>query len=505
MNLPSTLRRTLVTGVMGLALVFPPVANTAEPRPPLKGGVEKSDRERQREGYCARYADSYDSSESTLEVMPKGGRTPGYCQAPRPNWTLLGEEGNYCCFFAPRDWVIKVPPLPGNITQDQPLPDRRPTPDDRKEYPKPPPTDPTPPTAPPEEDGYWAGVKSGLSDCGETLEVMLQAFEAMRRNDFITAASLLGATESDAWLRSLAQQIRHDFTEVRVLDERGHPLSEFEKGKRQAQRVCLYGILPKAQRCAARATECAVRGTTQACGKLIRRVTELPPVRLKLRLPPPSDPRLRGMLLADETFLKRLAMGEGKVFIVRDSNQFALRWIGRDGYRPKPLGVKGKTLKPADLEGNPSAQANPEKYLGLASAKGMSIEARTDLLNRGYKISSPGDMELITGPDGRRFYSDVDLHGVYEANGRNGWTAALQDKLNCQFVERMLQHGPQDLWPDRNNRAVAGPNYGPQVGGDKSLTAILPDGNSVHIKTLPEMKAFYGSIGVDWRSIYPNH
>ena len=114
-------------------------------------------------------------------------------------------------------------------------------------------------------------------------------------------------------------------------------------------------------------------------------------------------------------------------------------------------------------------------------------------------------MELITGPDGSKFYSDVDLHGVYEVNGRNGWSVALQEKLNCRFVERMLQHGPQDLWTDRNNRAVAGPNDGPQVGGDTTLTAILPDGSSVHIKTLQEMKSFYGSISVDWRSIYPYH
>lgn len=152
MNLPSTLRRTLVTGVMGLALVFPPVANTDDRLPPLKGGVEKSDRERQREGYCARYADSVDPFEGTLQVMPKGGRAPGYCQAPRPNWTLLGEEGNYCCFFAPRDWVIKVPPLPGNITEDQPLPKRKPPYDPGlppPQYPDKPPPGPTPPERPP--------------------------------------------------------------------------------------------------------------------------------------------------------------------------------------------------------------------------------------------------------------------------------------------------------------------------------------------------------------------
>lgn len=349
------------------------------------------------------------------------------------------------------------------------------------------------------DQGYWAGVQGGLANCGLSVTVMLQALEAMAQGDFEKAATLLGATDSASGLRSLWQE----WTQVQVLDAQGRPLKQFDVGKRQAERVCLYVLLPKAQSCSASGTACALRGASQACAAVLNRVAQLR-ARVPVRLPPPPGALSRGLLLVDENYLKQLAVGEGKVIIVRDSNRWSMRWIGREGYGAKPMDVKGKTLKPEDLAG--LTQTEADRYLGLASAKGMSAEGRAELLKKGYEIASPAEQEIIRGPGGSRgFYSDTDLHGVYNLDGSQGWSNALLQKLQCQFFDRGVQHGPHDVWPDRNNKAVAGPNYGPQVGGGKALTAYLPDGSAVHVTTLEQMKGLYRAIGVKWENVYPYH
>jgi hypothetical protein len=107
-------------------LILAPVANADEPRPPLKGGVQKEERippdRPQSEAICDRYKDKVDPFTGKLQIMPKasaggpiphGGPAQMICSPPKPNWTLLGEDRNYCCYFAPHDWAIKPPPEPG--------------------------------------------------------------------------------------------------------------------------------------------------------------------------------------------------------------------------------------------------------------------------------------------------------------------------------------------------------------------------------------------------------
>ncbi len=359
---------------------------------------------------------------------------------------------------------------------------------------------------PDEDPGYLAGLQQGFQDCGHGIEVMFQALALIAQWRTVEAAKLLGIEDSESGLRAL----RKELFEAPVIDSAGRQLTQFEIGQRQAQRLCFYALLPVAQKCAASAAGCAVRAAGQACGRAIQRVAQLRPVkRLPKSLPAVPDAIKRGMLLGDEKVLKGIAVAEGKTFIVRDSNPLSMRWIGREGYVAKPMGVKGKTLKPADIAQLPATErAAAEPFLGLSTAKGMSLAERTELLRKGYRIASPGAQEVVSGPGAERgYYSDTDLHGVYDLDGSPGWTPALQGELQCRFFDRGIQHGPHDVWPDRNNRAVAGPNYGPQVGGpdQKALTAYRPDGSAVHLETLDQMREFYRAIGVDWNSIYPNH
>jgi len=122
----------------------PPNGHSAE-RPPLKGGIEHSEpyrppsgRPAPKEAICERYSADVSNLLGRIQVMPKAAGGPGpmpqgrpvkdYCLAPDARWSLLGEDGNYCCFFAPNDWVPKIPPLPGEVEKDRPIPNRRPSP-----------------------------------------------------------------------------------------------------------------------------------------------------------------------------------------------------------------------------------------------------------------------------------------------------------------------------------------------------------------------------------------
>jgi hypothetical protein len=431
-----------------------------------------------------------------LHVFPKtagGGPIPHgrpleeRCEAPgSSSLQLVGEDRNYCCFVqvAPGPVIDVFDDPPEVVVQDDP------------------PQQPT--YLPPADDpGYWTGAQAGFRNCGESVQAMIQAMQAIARNDWVTAASLLGATDSGAGLRALWAQ----FAETRVLnlDPRKQTLTYFEVGKRQAERLCLYALLPKVSDCAAKGTVCAARGVHTQCAALLRRARELQPFSLSIRLPPAVTPILRGMLLPDENYLKQLATSDQLIFIVRDSNPLSMRWVGREGYGPKPQAVKGKALKREDLAGAPAADV--DRYAGLASARGMNAKARADLRDAGYSIAEEAEYEIIRGPGGPNgYYSDVDLHGVYKVGGQQGWSNDLLRKLKCHFFDRGVQHDPQDVWPDRNNLAKAGPNYGPQVEIDgKTLTAYLPDGRTLAITTLEQMRAFYRDIGVNFNAIYPNH
>ena len=144
---------TLCAAVLIVACVvgLTHAADSGESRPPLQGGVERSEpyrppsnRPAPREAYCERYAASVAQLSGRIQIMPKAGGggplpqgrpIPEYCLAPNSNWTLLGEDRNHCCFFAPSEWEVKIPPLPGNIQEDKRPPERRPTKDDPKRDP----------------------------------------------------------------------------------------------------------------------------------------------------------------------------------------------------------------------------------------------------------------------------------------------------------------------------------------------------------------------------------
>lgn len=214
----------------------------------------------------------------------------------------------------------------------------------------------------------------------------------------------------------------------------------------------------------------------------------------KTHFPPAPDPLKRGMPLEDHKQLVKLAVDEHNIIVVRDSNPWAMRWVGRPRHLPKPQELKAKTI-PYD----PAKSAKDNQFAGLASAQGLSDADRRTILAKGYTIR--GEQQLIVDPKGNRLYSDTDLHGVYDANGKDVWSEGLKQTMNDSFLENMVQHPPHDNWPDRNNMDVAGPNAGPKP----PITAYLPNGTTQHMNTMDEMKQFYTAHGMDWSALYPSY
>lgn len=358
-----------------------------------------------------------------------------------------------------------------------------------------------PPPPPPSPDGdYWAGVRAGLVDCSLGVQTMVEAFAAMARGDFVSAARQLHMDGDHAALRALWK----DISETPVLDTRGRRLTDFEIGRRQAARLCLYAMVPAAQNCVLRGTACAARAATTSCGPLLGRLTQLRGPFGKLPFGrTPRPPAQRGLLPQDHQFLSGLAVSDNLIIVLRDSNAAAIRWIGRPGFAPKPQFLKAKTLKDSDLAHLPPARR--AEYAGLVSAKDMTLGEIEHIRQAGFEIGSAQEQYVIRSANGTRYFSDADLHGIYHADGTPAWTNTLASKINCGMRGRMVQHPPHDQWAQRNMPEVAGSNAGPQVGNGKSLTALLPDGRALSIETLAEMKSLYEAIGVDFNSLYPGH
>jgi pimeloyl-ACP methyl ester carboxylesterase len=221
---------------------------------------------------------------------------------------------------------------------------------------------------------------------------------------------------------------------------------------------------------------------------------------------PPAPPaQQRGLTATDDVFLQSYARTSRLVLIVRDANPWSERWVGKSGYAPKPKVIKAKTLKPGDCADT--------RLLGLAAERTDQDAAYYASL--GFVVAGPEQCFVLSSPNGTRYYSDADLHGVYRSwlpgvGAVDQWRSdsiGLARALNRGLSVPLIQHGPQDDWSQRNshqvyfnNRQIENGAYGPLP----PATAYLPEGGTVHLENRWQMKEFYLSRGIDWPTIYPN-
>lgn len=209
-------------------------------------------------------------------------------------------------------------------------------------------------------------------------------------------------------------------------------------------------------------------------------------------------PAERGMTEADDAVFRGLAMNQKLILIVRESNKAAVRFTGKPGYAPKPETLKAKTIQgdPATDPNVGLASANPAdpRLKEMLRADFMEYPTYLLLLRKyGYKVGPAPHFLVSDARTGVFFYSDIDLHGVYDTQGRKRWNTSLLEVFNARLKDRLVQHGPHDCWEKRNS-PEAGPNAGPQP----PVTAYLPSGDLFHLKTREQMQAFYAQNRLPW-------
>lgn len=209
-------------------------------------------------------------------------------------------------------------------------------------------------------------------------------------------------------------------------------------------------------------------------------------------------PAERGMTEADDVVFRGLAMNQKLILIVRESNKAAVRFTGKPGYAPKPETLKAKTIQgdPAQDKNVGLASANPADPRLKEMLRADFMEYPTYLLllrKHGYKVGPAPHFLVSDARTGVFFYSDIDLHGVYDTQGRQRWNKSLIGVFNARLKDRLIQHGPHDCWEKRNS-PEAGPNGGPQP----PVTVYMPDGTLFYLRTQEQMQAFYAQHKLPW-------
>ncbi len=214
---------------------------------------------------------------------------------------------------------------------------------------------------------------------------------------------------------------------------------------------------------------------------------------------PATYPEKRGMRKRDDRVLSSVARDEGKIILVRNSNAAALDYVGKPGYKAKSPTMKEKTRQTPPNKGLVAADPNDPRFKQFLEDEGLSYDEYCKKLEADgtYTIGTPAEGYVLRDQEGAAFYSDYDLHGVYDGRSptSSAYTEEFKGKLNEQFNGEIIQHGPHDDWPGAYDEAKGGANYGPQP----PVTAYLPDGTSVHLETIADMKRFYSAHGIPWR------
>ncbi len=209
-------------------------------------------------------------------------------------------------------------------------------------------------------------------------------------------------------------------------------------------------------------------------------------------------PNERGMTDIDDVVFRGLAMNQKLIFIARESNPAAVRFTNKPGYAPKPEKLKAKTIQ-GDPAADPNvglAAANPadKRLQNMLSAVGQSYADYVKQLEADKFVVGPAPAYLVMHKvTGEKFYSDIDLHGIYDLRGRPQWDLFRASVLNVRLKDRLIQHGPHNCW-EKRNAPEAGLNGGPQP----PVTVYMPDGTLFYLRTDKQMQAFYAKHKLPW-------
>ena len=178
--------------------------------------------------------------------------------------------------------------------------------------------------------------------------------------------------------------------------------------------------------------------------------------------------------------------------------------------------VTGKTV---DVKWKTAPSGPNQGLVVVPPASGMHrlkvVEEIQKLKKLGYKFQPkrpdgmPQSGDLLIGPDGRAFCSDVDKMGIYLVDGAGArphpqWAEyndnpALRQRLQQQVYgggPAMDQHGCQDFFQVGVD-ASGKPIMGRQPGAAETFLVVEPNGES-RLLNLPELRALYSKYGIHW-------
>jgi hypothetical protein len=236
------------------------------------------------------------------------------------------------------------------------------------------------------------------------------------------------------------------------------------------------------------------RGTPDEAAALAARPTR--GAQARKRFKEAASAEKRGMRARDSEAFEALAKeSDGGHVFVRDSNPDSVPYIGKPGYEGKPEKLKAKTAKSGKHKGLAVADPRDTGLQAMLKEKGIEYSQYVEELEKaGYKVHADNEY-LITKKDpasgNKGFYSDYDLHGVYDKQGNLVNASEVQKKMNKDAGQNVVQHTGHDEWPLRDDREKAGVNYGPQP----PVTVYGPDG-TFKLDTWADMKAYAEIYGL---------
>ncbi|RMH57354.1 MAG: hypothetical protein D6679_06810, partial [Candidatus Hydrogenedentota bacterium] len=198
--------------------------------------------------------------------------------------------------------------------------------------------------------------------------------------------------------------------------------------------------------------------------------------------------------------MRKYAVEKKQYLVVRNSNARSRKFLGKEGFAPKPMTCKAKTADAGRLAGlvvNPytrpeaftskrlkKARETWDKYVGDMKKAGFIVDAKDGIVRDKY---------------GNKIHGDYDLHGVFTADGKllqfgtgeakdemKGLSWRLRLNASVDPENPMVLHGGQDNW----SKATA---------PDPPVTVFTPEGEVIHLDTVQQMKKFYKAHGLEWR------
>jgi len=226
------------------------------------------------------------------------------------------------------------------------------------------------------------------------------------------------------------------------------------------------------------------------------------------KFPDALEPKKRGMRPADDHDFANLGHEKKQHIFVRDGNPPSHPYIGMEGYEAKPMDLKAKTAKHGPNAGLAVADPNDaglkrmlrndKAYAHLSSDEARYQAYVKDLARQGLWVHKDKHY-LITRhfPEHKGFYSDYDLHGVYDAT--TGRLVSSKDTRMAMNKEvDGIQHPAHDEWTARSIPEKAHGNYGPQP----PVTVYGPDGTAKRLETWKDMKAYANEHGLQLEDRY---